>query len=415
MTELGLEASVRVWLATVVNSFAAQDDLTGITRDVVAGPRSPWTLREAFVPGQDEITVGHLWVWTERTTWNPVGGFGDVYSVDIWRNLHDPPLWNHPFTGIPEPMRADFEVETAGAGGGAAVPSDAVRWDADADRWSAVPSGTTAVSKVTFDYSRYIGSNWHHGQPITMADVVYPIAQGYELAYDADKSRIEIALGVTARPYLETFQGFRADGTRLEVYVDFWHFDEHQIASYASPTSLGMPWEILAALDRLVFEERRGAYSDTAAARFNVPWMSLVMERDARLVERTLRDLEGGSIVPEGVFDLGGASLVSPEEARERYAAALAWFAEHGHLVDRHCLRSGGRRRLGRGLVADKAAAHSLRRPTRSVGARAGRAGRAAADRPRTPRPRLARTRRFDRPCGDGEARRRRREAGSAR
>ena len=32
------------------------------------------------------------------------GGFGDVYSNDIWRNLHDPPLWNHPFTGIPMPF-----------------------------------------------------------------------------------------------------------------------------------------------------------------------------------------------------------------------------------------------------------------------------------------------------------------------
>ena len=50
--------------------------------------------------------MGHLWVWTERTTWNPVAGFGDVYGVDIWRNLTDPPLWNHPFTGVPGPFRA---------------------------------------------------------------------------------------------------------------------------------------------------------------------------------------------------------------------------------------------------------------------------------------------------------------------
>ena len=39
-----------------------------------------------------DIRVGNLWVWTERTTWNPVGGFGDVYSSDIYRNLVDPPI-----------------------------------------------------------------------------------------------------------------------------------------------------------------------------------------------------------------------------------------------------------------------------------------------------------------------------------
>ena len=334
MTELGLEESVRIWLATAVSHFPARGDLVGVTRDPVAGVRGPWTVREAYVPGEEELTIGNLWVWTERTTWNPVGGFGDVYSVDVWRNIHDPPIWNHPFTGIPEPLRVGFEIETAGPGGSLDVPPDAVTWDARADRWSQVKPGAMAVSKVTFDYSRYIGSRWHHGQPITMADVVYDIAQAYELAFDEDKARIETALGVTARPYLDTFRGYRVlDDTRVEVYVDFWHFDQNSIAGYASPTSLGMPWEILAAMDSLVFEERRAAYSDTAAARFNVPWLSLVLERDARLVQRTLREFQDAGFVPEEVFSLGGESLVGAEEAQERYSAAIEWFDQQGHLV----------------------------------------------------------------------------------
>ena len=89
-TRIAVEESVRLWVATVQNSFAANSGLTGVTQDLVAGPKAPWTLREAEVPGQSELTVGHLWVWTERTTWNPVGGFGDVYSTDIWRNLVRP-------------------------------------------------------------------------------------------------------------------------------------------------------------------------------------------------------------------------------------------------------------------------------------------------------------------------------------
>lgn len=332
MTERSLVAPVRVWLASVVNTFPASAELSDATLDVSAGPRSTWTLRSAHVPGSDTVRVGNLWVWTQSTTWNPVGGFGDAYSTDIWRNLYDPPLANHPFTGVPSPFRASYEVTTAGPDGTLDVPADAVVWDAATDAWVPVAGGTTARSVVTFDYSKYLGSHWHDGQTITLADAIYPIAQGFDMAYDESKARIETALAVTARPYLETFKGFRlTPDDRLEVYVDYWHFDEGQIAGYASPTGFGMPWEVLAAMDRLVFEERRAAYSDTAAARYNVPWLSLVMRSDARLVDRTLRQMEGE--LPAGVFQFGDRSLVTQEEADARYQSAQDWLDEHDHLV----------------------------------------------------------------------------------
>jgi len=334
MTRLALEESVRIWVVTVMNAFPARAELQGVTLDLAAGPRNIWTLREAYVPGRDDLTVGHLWVWTERTTWNPVGGLGDVYSVDIWRNLHDPPIWNHPFTGIPMPFRVEYVVETAGPDDKLPVPVDAVVWDAAQDRWRAVGEGVHATSKVTFDYSRYFQAPWHHGRQITMADVIYSLYQVFDIAYDADKARIEVAMAATARPYLETFRGFRIlDDTHLEVYVDFWHFEQDYIASYASLAGLSMPWEILAAMDTLVFEQRRAAYSDTAAARFNVPWLSLVMDRDARLVRRVLMEFQRKEFLPEAAFTVGQRRIVSREEALARYEAALKWFDEYGHLV----------------------------------------------------------------------------------
>jgi peptide/nickel transport system substrate-binding protein len=334
MTQAGLDESIRVWLATIDNSFPMVDELEGVTRDLVAGPRNPWALREAYVPGSQDVRVGHQWVWTERSTYNPVGGLGDVYSVDLWRNLTDPPIWNDPFTGIPQPFRATYEIETAGPDGSLDVPPDAVLWDVETKTWAPVGDGATARSKATFDYSGYTGSTWHHGQPITVADAVYSIAQSFDRAYDPEKARIETALAVTARPYLETFKGFRlTEDDRLEVYVDYWHFDENEIAAYANPAGFDMPWEVKAAMDDLVFEQRRAAYSDTAASRFSVPWLSLVLKRDAGLVDRTLRDMERDELVPPGVFEFGGRSLVTPEEAVARYEAAQEWFDDKDHLV----------------------------------------------------------------------------------
>lgn len=334
MTRAGLDESIRVWLATVNNSFPARSGLEGVTVDLVSGPRNPWALREAYVPGSDDVRVGHQWVWTERTTYNPVGGFGDVYAVDLWRNLIDPAVQNDPFTGIPQPFRASYEVETAGPEGSLELPADALRWDVEAKAWVPVEPGTTAVSKVTFDYSRYTDASWHHGQPITIADAVYSIAESFDRAYDPEKARIETALAVTSRPVLETFKGYRlADDGRLEVYVDFWHFDEDHIGQYASPASFDMPWELKAAMDDLVFEQRRAAYSDTAAGRFSVPWISLVLERDAGLVDRTLRQLERDEFVPAALADFGGQALVTPEDAVARYEAAQEWFDDKEHLV----------------------------------------------------------------------------------
>lgn len=334
MTRLGLQESVRLWLATIVNSLPASDKVQGVTQDIAAGPKSIWTLREAYISGKDTLTVGHRWVWTERTTWNPVGGFGDVYSNDIWQNLHDPPLWRDPFTGVPVPFRASYEVTTAGPEGKLDVPQDAFRWDAREKGFVSVGGGVRATSKVVYDYSKFFGSKWHHGQPITMADVVYSIYQGFDLAYNEDKAKIETAIAVTSRPFLETVKGFRIlDDNRIEVYVDYWHFVEAYIAEYASPSGIVMPWELLAAMDKLVFEDRRAAYSDTAAQRYNVAWISLVMPNDSVRVRRALIEMRDKSLYPDKVFKVGGRTLVTPEQAKARYDAAIQWISQRGMAV----------------------------------------------------------------------------------
>ncbi len=334
MTRLSVEESVRIWLATIVNSLPTVQGIQGITQDIVAGPKSIWTLREAYIPGKDTLVVGNLRVWTERSTWNPVGGFGDVYSNDIWQNIFDPALWRDPFTGVPVPFRTTYEVETAGPSGTLTLPADAFRWDVGAGAFVNVDAGTTAISKVTYDYSKYTQSNWHNGQPVTMADVIYSIFQNFDMVYNDEKSKVEFALAVTARPFLDTVLGFRIVGDdKLEVYVNYWHFIDDYIAEYAHIPSVSTPWEIRAAMDQLVFKDRRAAYSDTAAQRFQVPWLSLVMDNDSRLVRRVLINLENTGSYPVDVFQVGGKTLVSQEEALARYQATLDWINQYQMAV----------------------------------------------------------------------------------
>ena len=118
MTALGLDESVRVWLVTALQSLPGADGGRGPDRRHRRRPEVLLRPARGSIRGDSpEMRVGNLWVWTDRTTWNPVGGFGDVYSTDIYRNLVDAPIINHPFTGLPIPFRAGFEVETAGPDG----------------------------------------------------------------------------------------------------------------------------------------------------------------------------------------------------------------------------------------------------------------------------------------------------------
>ena len=91
---------------------------------------------------------------------------------------------------------------------------------------------------------------------------------------------------------------------------------------------------------------------DTAASRQNVPWLSLVMTRDAKLVDRTMRELGLKKTIPAGYFQVGDRTLVTEDEAAARYEAARAFFDEHGHYVissaARTCWTATTRRRSTR-------------------------------------------------------------------
>ncbi|MEM2023731.1 MAG: ABC transporter substrate-binding protein [Candidatus Caldarchaeum sp.] len=329
-----MSESVRVWVAVVLQSTPLSKKVEGLTEDLAAGARGLWTLREVFIPGKEVLNIGHLWVWTPRTVWNPVGGFGDVYSADLWRAVSDPAIARHPFTGLPIPFRASYRVETAGPTGTMQVPADAFTWDAQTKSWKNVAPGTRAVSKVVFDYSQYTSSKWHHGMPITMADILYRIYQTYDLAYDDVKSKIEFAIAFTSRPVLETFKGFRIiDSSRIEVYVDYWNFEPDYIAEYAEVFGGGMPWELLAASDDLVFTRRLVTYSDTAAARFRVDQLNLVLREHVSLVRLALNEFVSKSFFPSNIFTVAGKTYETAANAQARYRALLNWINTYNLAV----------------------------------------------------------------------------------
>ncbi len=337
-TLLALQESIRIWIATIDTIYPANAKLQGITLDLGAGLRPPYNGRSWYIPGKDTIVVGHNWVWTAASIWNPFGGFTDVYSVDPARLTYDPLVWRHPFNGEPIPFRATYEVRTAGPDGKLDVPPDAVWWDAEKDEW--VPAHelgrTKATSVVVFDFSKIVGTKFHNGDTITWGDILMYMAASLEIVYDTEKSSLESSLAASSKPILDKIVAIRVlpDEKKIEVYVDYWHFDPNYIADYVTSAigSMFLPAPIVAMMDYLAFVKKTYALSDTRAHAQNIPQLSLVEPEQLDAFEDALKELRDMYDAYKSYFTINGQTFLTKDEWEARIEHALEWMDEYENL-----------------------------------------------------------------------------------
>ena len=336
-TAEAVSESVRVFLAARTDLYAGGEDVEGVVNDFGAGVPSRFTPINARPGGSDTLRVGVKQIY--QGSWNPVVGFGDTYSTQIWNALSDPGTFHHPYSGRIIPVRAEWSVEGAngsangGGGAGIEVPGGAVLWSPAERRWAPVPGGVEAKSRVTLDLS---GGNWHHGEPIDMHDVMYSLYFALEWgsaregggAGDGGDRTFDSEYTPRAAQVVDTLVGVRPlDADTIEVYLDYWHFDEAEIAAWASVWP-AMPWEVYHAMETVVLDGS-ASFSRSGSVSRSVPWLSLVIPNDARLVADALRSAAAAGAPPPPLAGLGATA----EYAAGRYGAALEWIGGRGHAV----------------------------------------------------------------------------------
>ena len=323
-TKEGVSESVRIFLASKTDQYVANDDVDGIINALGAGVPTRFTLINAK-SDNDLLVVGVKQIY--QGAWNPIGGFSDTYSNQIWLNLYDPGVFSHPFTGKIIPIRTDWQVENFGNDKKIIVPEDAVSWDIDAQKWKKVGTNQEATSKITFDLM--LGS-WHHKQWMDMNDILYSLyfllewgSQPHESdnTYDSEYSP-------QAAQNAKTLIGIKTvDDDTVEVYVDYWHFDEAEIASWAVPWS-GMPWEIVAASEEAVLDGKI-SFSRSGGVSKSVNWLSLIVPNDAKIIKEQLVEFKESRYIPPSLRD----SEHDWQYFEERYDAAIKWIDENRHAV----------------------------------------------------------------------------------
>ena len=91
-------------------------------------------------------------------------------------------------------------VDTDGPRGQIEIPEGAVAWNVHAHEWAA-PGESHATSRVTFDLRL---SNWHHGVPVDINDVLYPLTFNREHTSEARRGRGHIRVRSICGAYPRT-------------------------------------------------------------------------------------------------------------------------------------------------------------------------------------------------------------------
>jgi peptide/nickel transport system substrate-binding protein len=320
----GVNESVRIFLASKIDQYVVNEKVSGIVNDFGAGVPSRFTPINAK-SDDSEFAVGVKQIY--QGAWNPVMGLTDTYSRQIWGIISDPGSFKHPFTGETIPIRATWDVETAGPEGKLNIPQESKIWNPKLQQWDNVSPNSFATSKVKFDLNF---SNWHNGQKMDMNDILYSLYFTIEWGTQTDENdkTFDSEFTPIAAQSLQTIKGVNViDDDTIEVYADYWHFDDGEIAEWAMLWN-SMPWEISAAMEKAV-TDGKVSFSRSGATSKNVNWLSLIIPNDANLIKEYLQKFKESNYIPEEFKE----SKQNLEYFQNRYSSSIKWIEENNHAV----------------------------------------------------------------------------------
>jgi peptide/nickel transport system substrate-binding protein len=322
---MGIQESVRLFVAQKTDPYVASADLEGLINDFGAGITSKYALANVRHSGGDrEIDIGVKQI--HQGSWNIIAGLQDTYSRDIFSSVADSGSFRHPYTGVAIPMRAEWtDVRTEGPLGTLQVEAEAVEWDPASQQWSPVDQATESVSSVAFTP---LYSNWHHGVPMDISDLMYSQYFTYEWGTDLGENDLTVDPEFTAQAQvaLQYLKGTKFSPGEIVSYFDIWHYDETEIAD-SGVFWASEPWELTAAAERLVVDGQL-AFSRSASTSKGIAWYDPIVQDHAEMIMAELQEMKSENFVPAPLID-----VVTPEDAVRRYDAAISWIQSRGHAV----------------------------------------------------------------------------------
>ena len=320
----GVNESVRIFLASKVDQYVVNEKVSGIVNDFGAGVPSRFTPINAQ-SDNDELVIGVKQIY--QGAWNPIMGLTDSYSRHIWGIISDPATFKHPFTGETFPVRAEWAVETDGPNEKINIPKEAKIWNPKSQKWENIENNSQTTSKVIFDFKF---SNWHNGEKMDLNDILHSLYFTIEWGTQTGENDKTFDTEFTPRAAqsIQTIRGINiVDENTIEVYVDYWHFDEGEIAEWAALWSV-VPWEITSAMEKAV-TDGKVSFSRSGATNKNVNWLSLIIPNDANTIKSNLEEFKNNNHIPNSLKE----ENLTSEYYQKRYDASIEWIQKNQHAV----------------------------------------------------------------------------------
>jgi peptide/nickel transport system substrate-binding protein len=325
----GIQESVRVFIATILDPYVASRNVIGLINDFGAGiPGRLSLINSRLADNSSTINVGMKEIYVGA--WNSIAGFKDRYSVIEAAATGDPATFLNPYTGEVTPVRSPWTaIETNGPHGKIPVSSNAIIWNPLNQHWDEAVrknNASTATSKVTYDL-KY--SKWHNGIMMDKNDLLFAYYFGHEWGANTgpDDKTVDSEYTSQAAQAIKYDRGIRfVSNDKAESYVDFWHFDNKEIGAAAAVWA-GEPWEITAASERLVIGGKF-AFSKTDSTSKSVDWLSFLIPSHANAIKDELQKMKAENYIPAAL-----RGIVSTEEANKRYDASINWITRHSNAI----------------------------------------------------------------------------------
>ena len=146
-------------------------------------------------------------------------------------------------------------------------------------------------------------------------------------SHDGDKT-FDTEFTPRAAQIVNTLVGIKPiDEDTIEVYVNYWHFDEGEIAGWASVWST-MPWEIYASMERAVIDGK-ASFSRSGAVSKSVNWLSLIVPNDSMIIKENIESFRDSNTIPNPLTKF----VANEDYVQKRYAATLDWIDVNNHAV----------------------------------------------------------------------------------
>jgi len=319
-----LEDSTGVWLVAADSVSAARSEVKGLIQDKFIGISNLTNIREAYIPGKDTLVIGMPETYQQDQGWNHLV-VNNIDMMYLLNTIHDPAVWNNTDTLEEEGFRWPIAIEGTDSNSIIDIPEDTYFWDANTKKWTEVEKGKKAVTKITYDLSKYIGTNWHDGQEITLADVVFNIARTWDAAFDAEKLKVN---DNTRHYAFDPIIGLKISGEKLEVYLNKWSPDKADLLSVAGIFQRAAPWELYAATDDLVFNQRLYNYQFLDGS--DLESLDVVDPEHIAAIFKTLEVFDFAKI--ESMMTIGDNVYAQKRDLDIRINALKQWYADHNHL-----------------------------------------------------------------------------------